>query len=139
MTFNTDHSLLQGDLKLSLNNGTFSDFSDKVRWDMTLMQGSQLSGYDISYFVTDWDNYKPINVSGNMTGPLNKFYLDNFLVRNPSVNIKTKTMKVTNILKKPEYFLKRMYIIVTLKDISLQYIVRLLLCITLISIQKVRL
>ena len=99
MTFNTDHSLLQGDLKLSLNNGTFSDFTDKVRWDMTLMQGSQLSGYDLSYFVTDWDNYKPINISGNMTGPLNKFYLDNFLVRNPSVNIKTKTMKVTNILK----------------------------------------
>ncbi|WP_226064242.1 translocation/assembly module TamB domain-containing protein [Kaistella polysaccharea] len=99
MTFNTDHSLLQGDLKLILNKGSFTDFADKVRWDMNLQQGSQLSGYDISYFVTDWDNYKPFNISGKMTGPLNKFYLDNFLVRNPTVNIRTKTMKVSNVLK----------------------------------------
>ena len=99
LTLNTDHSLLQGDLKFSLNNGTWTDFADRVRWDMTLQQGSQISGYDISYFVTDWDNYKPINISGNMTGPLNRFYLDNFLVRNPQVNIRTQTMKVSNILK----------------------------------------
>lgn len=99
LTINTDNSLLQGDLKFNLNNGSFADFTDKVRWDLQLQQGSQISGYDISYFVTDWDNYKPINISGKMTGPLNKFYLDNFLIRNPQVNIKTRTMKVSNILK----------------------------------------
>lgn len=99
LTLNTDHSLLQGDLKFTLNNGTWADFADKVRWDMQLMQGSQLSGYDISYFVTNWDNYKPFNVSGKMTGPLNRFYLENFLIRNPSVNIATRTMKVQNLLK----------------------------------------
>ncbi|MGZ5211213.1 MAG: translocation/assembly module TamB, partial [Kaistella sp.] len=99
LTLNTNHSLLQGDLKLNLNNGTWADFADRVRWDMTLQQGSQISGYDISYFVTDWDNYKPINVSGNMMGPLNRFYLDNFLLRNSQVNIRTQTMKVANLLK----------------------------------------
>ncbi len=99
MTVNTDHSLMQGDLKLTRNNGSFEDFSNRVRLDLELQQGSQISGYDISYFLTQWDNYKPINVSGNLTGTLNKFYLDRFLVRNPSVNIKTQTMKVTNILK----------------------------------------
>ncbi len=99
LTLNTDHSLLQGDLKLNLNDGSWSDFTNKVKWDMQLKQGSQISGYDLSYFVTDWDNYKPINVSGKMTGPLNGFRLDDFLVRNPQVNIKTKSMKISNILK----------------------------------------
>lgn len=99
LTLNTDHTLLQGDLKFNLNNGSWQDFADRVRWDMTLNQGSQVSGYDISYFVTNWDNYKPFNISGNMTGPLNRFYLDNFLLRNPDVNIKTRTMKVSNLLK----------------------------------------
>ena len=99
LTFNTDHSLLQGDIKFKLNNGSWAYFADRVRWDMNLKQGSQLSGYDISYFVTNWDNFKPFNVAGKMTGPLNNFYLENFLIRNPDVNIATKTMKVSNILK----------------------------------------
>ncbi len=99
LTINTDHSLLQGDVKFNLNNGSWADFADRVRWDMAMQQGSQISGYDISYFVTNWDNYNPINISGTMTGPLNKFYLDDFLVRNSKVNIRTQTMKVSNILK----------------------------------------
>ena len=99
LTINTDHSLLQGVLKFNLNNGSWADFADKVRWDMNLKPGSQISGYDISYFVTNWDNYKPVNISGKMNGPLNQFYLEDFLVRNNDVNIRTETMKVSNILK----------------------------------------
>ncbi|SDQ14668.1 Family of unknown function [Chryseobacterium soldanellicola] len=99
LTLNTDHTLLQGDIKFKLNKGSWAEFADRVRWDMNLHQGSQLSGYDIRYFVTNWDNIKPFNVSGKMTGPLNKFYLENFLIRNPDVNIATKTMKVNNLLK----------------------------------------
>ncbi|MBU8882915.1 translocation/assembly module TamB [Kaistella sp. DKR-2] len=99
LTLNTDHSLLQGDIKFNLNDGSWADFSDKVKWEMKMMQGSQISGYDISYFVTNWDNYKPFNISGEMTGPLNNFYLDNFLIRNPQVNIRTQKMKVANLLK----------------------------------------
>jgi hypothetical protein len=34
-----------------------------------------------------------------MTGPLNDFNLDNFLIRNPDVNIATKKMKVNKLLK----------------------------------------
>lgn len=99
LTLNTDHTLLQGDIKFNLNNGSWAEFANRVRWDMNLKQGSQLSGYDISYFVTNWDNYKPFNISGKMTGPLNRFYLENFLIRNPDVSITTKTMRVQNLLK----------------------------------------
>ena len=98
LTLNTDHSLLQGDIKFNLNKGSWADFTNKVKWDMNLKLGSQLSGYDISYFVTNWDQFIPFNVSGQMTGPLNKFTLDNFLIRNPSVNIATKKMNLTNLL-----------------------------------------
>lgn len=100
LTLNTDHSLLQGDLKFILDKKTgWADFADKVRWEMKMLQGSQLSGYDISYFVTNWDNYKPFNISGEMVGTLNRFYLSDFLIRNPQVNIATNTMKVANLLK----------------------------------------
>jgi len=99
LTLNTDHSLLQGSIKFNLHDGSWADFADKVRWDMNIKQGSQISGYDISYFVTNWDNSKPVNLAGSMTGPLNKFHLDNFVISNSNVNIATRTMKVNNILK----------------------------------------
>lgn len=99
LTLNTDHSLLQGDIKFNLHKGSWADFTNKVKWDMNLKLGSQLSGYDISYFVTNWDNFIPFNVSGKMDGALNKFTLNNFLIRNPNVNITTKSMDVTHLLK----------------------------------------
>ncbi|MCS3868463.1 hypothetical protein J3D55_001379 [Chryseobacterium ginsenosidimutans] len=107
LTFNTDHSLLQGDIKFNLHNdGSWADFADKVKWEMNIKQGSQLSGYDISYFVTNWDNFIPFNIAGKMTGPLNNFKLDNFLIRNPDVNIATKTMKVNKLLKGGKFLIE---------------------------------
>ncbi|WP_417429453.1 translocation/assembly module TamB domain-containing protein [Halpernia sp.] len=100
LTFNTDHSLLMGDIKFNLDPETgWEDFADKVRWEMNLKKGSQISGYDISYFVTSWDNYKPFAVSGQMTGPLNKFYLENFQIGNKQVAINTSTLKASRLLK----------------------------------------
>ncbi len=100
LTLNTDHSLLQGDLKFNLNKETgWSDFSNKVAWDMDIDLGSELSGYDISYFVTNWDNYKPFKLAGKMDGPLNNFTLQNFLLGNSQVNIQTDKMDLDNLLK----------------------------------------
>lgn len=99
LTFNTEHSLLQGNLKFNLRKGKWTNFANRVKWEMSIKQGSQISGYDISYFVTNWDNYNPVNISGKMTGPLNNFTLENFLVHNPEVNIRTEKMNVKDILK----------------------------------------
>lgn len=100
LTFETDHSLLMGDIVFNLNPKTgWQDFADKVRLEFDLKKGSQISGYDLSYFVTNWDNYKPFSVSGKMNGPLNKFYLENFQVGNKNVAINTSTLKATNLLK----------------------------------------
>ncbi len=98
LTINTDHSLLQGAIRFGLNNGSWADFTDRVKWDLTLKPGSQISGYDISYFETNWDNFTPINFSGKMSGPLNKFYLEDFLIKTPDVNIHTSTMKIDKLL-----------------------------------------
>ncbi|SFH97137.1 translocation/assembly module TamB domain-containing protein [Halpernia frigidisoli] len=100
LTFNTDHSLLIGDIVFNLDPKTgWQDFADKVKLDFNLKKGSQLSGYDLSYFMTRWDNYKPFSVSGKMNGALNKFYLENFQVGNKQVAINTSTLKATNLLK----------------------------------------
>ena len=101
LTINTDHSLLQGEAVMNLDPVTrFADFGKKVSWDLKIIPGSQISGYDLSYFVTDWDNYTPINISGTMTGPLNDFALNNFLIRSQDVNLNTKNLKINGIIDK---------------------------------------
>ncbi|TDX86099.1 translocation/assembly module TamB domain-containing protein [Epilithonimonas xixisoli] len=101
MTINTDHSLLQGEAVLNLDPKTkFADFGHKVSWDLKMIPGSQISGYDLSYFVTDWDNYTPINISGTMTGPLNDFTLNNFLIRSQDVNLNTKNLRINGVIDK---------------------------------------
>ena len=64
-----------------------------------MVPGSQISGYDLSYFVPDWDNYTPINISGTMTGPLNDFTLNNFLIRSQEINLNTKKMTISSVLE----------------------------------------
>ncbi len=101
LVFNTDHSLLMGGVTLNLDPKTgFANFGDKINWDLEFKPGSQLSGYDLSYFVTNWDNYTPINMSGTMTGPLNKMHLQNFQVRSQDVNLHSKSLKISEVLNK---------------------------------------
>lgn len=105
LTFYTDHSLLQGDLEFILDPKTgWQDFADKVRWNLKLQPGSFASGYDISYFATNWDNYGDFRISGKMTGPLNDFYLENFVVGGAGVSIATKTARLKSLLHKNEDF-----------------------------------
>ena len=95
----TDHSLLQGELTFKLPATRFQDFADKVVWDMTVKKGSYISGYDISYFVTQWDNYQPVNLDGKMDGTLNDFKLKNFALTNPKVKIYTSALHANKLLK----------------------------------------
>jgi len=100
LTMNTDRSLLMGDLVFRLDTETgWSDFSNKVFWDMNIRKGSVVSGYDISYFVTDWDNHSGIDVSGNMQGPLNDFTLKSFMAGSPEVHLYTPEAKIQHILE----------------------------------------
>lgn len=97
--FYTDHSLLRGSLRFDLNKGEWKDFADKVRWNMHLEPGSNISGYDISYFATGWDSFHNFGLSGNMTGPLNNFLLENFALSDGDTNVRTGKMHLTNLLK----------------------------------------
>lgn len=100
LVFNTDHSLLMGHAVLNLDQKTgFADFSNKVNWDVDFAPGSIFSGYDLSYFMPTWDNYKPINLSGAMTGPLNKMTLGNFQIKAQDVNLHAKKLNIADVLK----------------------------------------
>jgi len=100
LTFFTDHSLLQGDLTFNLNKKThWQDFTNKVNWDMNLKRGSSISGYDISYFATKWDNYSPIGLSGKMNGTLNRFKLNDFVLSGKEVQINTPETRFKDLLK----------------------------------------
>ncbi len=94
----TDHTLLKGKLKFNLNKGTWQDFVNKVVWEMDLRKGSYFSGYDISYFVTQWDNYKPIYFNGEMKGALNDFQLKNFQVNREKMNLSSDFISFKKVL-----------------------------------------
>ena len=98
-TINTDHSLLQGDIKFNLKDNSWAGFADNVKWEMELARGSQVSGYDISYFVTNWDNYATANISGKMDGTLNDFQLQNFVIGDRQVAINTDKINFKDLLK----------------------------------------
>ena len=100
LTFYTDHSLLQGDITFHLDKKThWQDFNNKVVWDLNLKKGSAISGYDISYFATKWDNHSAIDLSGKMYGSLNNFSINNFVLKGNDVNINTPKTKFKNLLK----------------------------------------
>ncbi|MDO4763961.1 MAG: translocation/assembly module TamB [Flavobacteriaceae bacterium] len=99
LTFNTDHSLLQGDLIFNLDKKTgWQDFNDKVVWDMVVKNGSYLHGYDISYFVNDWDNYQRYNLLGEMKGALNDFKLTDFSIQVNENKFQTPKIEFSQLL-----------------------------------------
>ena len=99
LIFHTDHSLLQGDLTFNLDKKTgWKDFNDKVVWDMNLKRGSYLDGYDISYFVKNWDNYQKYQLFGKMDGTLNDFVLKNFLIKVKDNEIQTSEIRMAKLM-----------------------------------------
>lgn len=99
LIMNTDHSLLQGDLIFKLDKKTgWKDFNNKVAWDMKLKKGSFLDGYDISYFVKNWDNYQRYQLVGKMNGTLNNFALKDFNIKVNDNHIQTKEIKFKQLM-----------------------------------------
>ncbi len=100
LIFHTDHSLLQGDLVFNLDKKTgWKDFNNKVVWDMNLKRGSYLHGYDISYFVKNWDNYQKYQLFGKMDGTLNDFVLKNFLIKVKDNEIQTSEIRLAKLME----------------------------------------
>ena len=99
LVFDTDHSLLKGDISFNLDEKTkWQDFNNRVIWDLKFDNETKLSGYDISYFVTNWDNYTPLSLQGKMYGVLNDFKLQNFMLGNDRVNIRAVQTHLANLL-----------------------------------------
>lgn len=78
LTLESDTSLLLGNLsfKYTKENG-FSDFVDKVEWNLDLAQNSKISGKDIRYFMKNWRSEAVMNLSSKARGTLNNLKLFN--------------------------------------------------------------
>ncbi|MDL1913090.1 MAG: translocation/assembly module TamB [Bergeyella sp.] len=97
----TEASLLKGNLKLGLDKKTgWQDFGNKVNWELSFEKGNKISGYDIGYFIDNWDNFSTFNVSGAMYGSLNNFVLDHFALSNDKIKFQTDRIKFQNLVGK---------------------------------------
>nr|WP_153850818.1 hypothetical protein [Ornithobacterium rhinotracheale] len=99
LTFNTESSFLQGHIRLlTPTENAFSDFSNKVDWDLELGKDNVLGFKDIRYFVPDWDSSEEIQISGKATGSLNNLNLAELNLANGKTKIKTPVINLQNMI-----------------------------------------
>lgn len=99
LTFKTESSFLQGHIRLlTPTENAFSDFSNKVDWDLLLGKDNVLGFKDIRYFVPDWDSSEKVQISGKATGSLNNLNLAELNLANGKTKIKTPVINLQNMI-----------------------------------------
>lgn len=99
LTLETDSSLLMGNLDFIFKSGSMADFVKKVVWNLDLKKGSLVSGKDIRYFVTDWNNNSAINISAQANGTLTHMVLNNPILSGNKTFIYAKSLSLKNLVK----------------------------------------
>lgn len=95
----TQSSLVDGHVHLLYDSiSDFSDFGNKVRWDIQLGDKDKVAYKDLRYFVPDWSKDEIISISGKATGTLNDLNLENFVVWNGNTRIQTKQINLGELL-----------------------------------------
>lgn len=99
LTFNTQSSFLKGHIRLlTPTENAFSDFSNKVNWDLELGENNVLGFKDIRYFVPDWDSSEKIQISGKVTGNFNDLNLAELNLANGKTKINTSVLNLQNMI-----------------------------------------
>ncbi|MBV7440442.1 translocation/assembly module TamB [Weeksellaceae bacterium TAE3-ERU29] len=99
LSFKTQSSDLNG--LIHLNHDTsdgFSDFSNKVQWNIQLAEGDKLGFKDLRYFIPDWDRNEILDIRGNVTGTLNNLKIKDLHVANGGTFIKTNNVSFQDLL-----------------------------------------
>jgi TamB, inner membrane protein subunit of TAM complex len=97
--FQTNKSLLVGDLLFHTGpKSSFSDFSNKVKWDFHLKKNTQISGYDLHYFAPFWDNPASMNISARVTGVLQNLNLEHLVLSAPNLQFHSPVVQIKHVL-----------------------------------------
>ncbi|PQL91639.1 translocation/assembly module TamB domain-containing protein [Apibacter adventoris] len=117
LTLETDSSLLLGTLyfNYSKKNG-FSNFSDKVLWNLDLLHNSKISGKDIRYFVKGWQTDAVMNLSSKAHGTLNNLQLSNSIFSSDKTFFSAPSLILKDLVTKDKI---RSFSIIT-KEATLQ-------------------
>ncbi|NUY79983.1 translocation/assembly module TamB domain-containing protein [Flavobacterium sp. MAH-1] len=77
---NTAHSLMKGDVLLTYVKSDFSDFNNKVKFDINVKQAT-LATNDIYYFYKEMGRNKYFSLTSHVTGTLNNLYAQNLKLK----------------------------------------------------------
>ena len=80
LDINTSHSLLKGDVLLTYVRSDFTDFNNKVRFDIKVDQAT-LATNDIHYFYKDIGRNKYFSLKAHVSGTLNNLYAQNLKLK----------------------------------------------------------
>lgn len=100
MILDTEQSHIKGDLSLVLNEGSFADFADKVRFEVDFEE-AQIATNDLNFFYNEFGEEQIIDFTGKMSGPLNDFLLTDVVLKNQGTEI-TGDFTFKNLLSKTQ-------------------------------------
>lgn len=96
----TQSSSLNGHVHLKYDSiAQFSDFNNKIQWDLDLSEKDSVAYKDIRYFVPDWEKDETIAISGKTTGTLNNLNLQNLKLKNGDTQIATNQIQLMDVMK----------------------------------------
>lgn len=100
LEFKTPYSNFKGSVKLFYKREDFSDFNNKVKFDIETTS-AQISTSDVYHFYKDIAKNKVFNFSSNIKGTLNNLYFSNLSLVNPNHTQINGDVNFKNILSKP--------------------------------------
>lgn len=99
LSLKTQSSELNGHLIFTFDSfSSFSDFGDKVTWDLDLSPKDKIGFKDIRYFVPDWDSDAVVDVQGKATGVLNNLNLKNFKAQHGDTKVNATYLNLQDVM-----------------------------------------
>lgn len=96
----TEESYIDANLVLHLNEGSFSEFNDKVIFEAEFKE-AVIATNDLNMFYNEFGKDQTIELTGNMLGPLNDFKLTELTLKNQDTRIEGN-LTFQNLLNETE-------------------------------------
>ncbi|GAK96889.1 hypothetical protein JCM19294_1198 [Nonlabens tegetincola] len=103
LSIKTENSTLKGDLQLTYDRKDFVDFVNKVNWDFKISEGD-FDTNDLRRFYNEITPNERVTISGDLTGVLNDFKVDNLKAQSLDEIVIEGDMHFKNLIENEENF-----------------------------------